>query len=72
MSHYVRRNDYGGLEIAETSTIAINTIGSIYIPEYLKRKGTLLVNCVFNKEGLKTLKDLTLELEVTRAIIFLR
>jgi hypothetical protein len=60
---------YGGVEIAETSTIAINTVGSIYIPNYLKRKGKLLANCVFNKfkeEGLETLKDLTLELEVTR------
>jgi hypothetical protein len=64
-----RGSDYGGVEIAETSTIAINTIGSIYIPDYLKRKGKLLANCVFNKfkeEGLENLKDLTLELEVTR------
>jgi hypothetical protein len=60
---------YGGVEIAETSTIAINTVGSICIPDYLKRKGKLLANCIFNKfkeEGLETLKDLTLELEVTR------
>jgi hypothetical protein len=44
-------------------------MGSIYIPNYLKRKGKLLVNCVFNKfkeEGLETLKDLTEEFEVTR------
>ncbi len=56
---------YGLVEIAETSTIAINTIGSIYIPNYLKRKGKLLANCIFNKfkeEELKSLKDLTLEL----------
>ena len=35
----------------------------------MKRKGKLLANCIFNKfkeEGLETLKDLTLELEVTR------
>jgi hypothetical protein len=35
----------------------------------LKRKGKLLVNCVFNKfkeEGLETLKGLTEELEATR------
>jgi hypothetical protein len=60
---------YGGAEIAKTSTIAINTVGSIYIPNYLKRKEKLLANCIFNKfkeEGLETLKDLTLELEVTR------
>ncbi len=67
LSDYARQNEYGGVEIAETSTI--NTIGSIYIPDYLKRKGKLLANCVFNKfkeEGLENLKDLTLELEVTR------
>ena len=69
LSDYARCNDYGGVGIAETSTIAINTIGSIYIPDYLKRKGKLLANCVFNKfkeDGLENLKDLTLELEVTR------
>ena len=69
MTDYARGNEYGGVEIAETSTIAINTIGSTYIPDYLKRKGKLLANCVFNKfkeEGLEHLKDLTLELEVTR------
>ncbi len=69
LSDYARQNKYGGVEIAETSTIAINTIGSIYITDYLKRKGKLLANCVFNKlkeEGLENLKDLTLELEVTR------
>ncbi len=68
LSDYARQNEYGGVEIADTSTIAINTIGSIYIPDYLKRKGKLPANCVFNKfkeEGLKNLKDLTLELEVT-------
>jgi hypothetical protein len=35
----------------------------------LKRKGKLLADCVFNKfkgEGLESLKDLTLELEITR------
>jgi hypothetical protein len=59
----------GGVEIAKTSTIAINKVGSIYIPNYRKRKGKLLANCIFNKfkeEGLEILKDLTLELEVTR------
>jgi hypothetical protein len=69
LSDYARCNDYVGVEIAEISTIAINTIGSIYILDYLKRKGKLLANCVFNKfkeEGLENLKDLTLELEVTR------
>jgi hypothetical protein len=56
---------YGGVEIAKTSTIAINTVGSIYIPNCLKRKGKLLADCILNKlkeEGLETLKDLTLEL----------
>jgi hypothetical protein len=56
---------YGGVEIAQTSTIAINIVGSIYIPNCLKRKEKLLANCIFNKfkeEGLETLKDLTLEL----------
>jgi hypothetical protein len=60
---------YGGIKIAETSTIAINTVGSIYIPDYLKRKQFFLANCVFNKfkgEGIESLKDLMLELEVTR------
>jgi hypothetical protein len=60
---------YGGVEIAKTSTIAINIVGSIYIPNYQKRKRKLLANCIFNKfieEGLESLKDLTLELEVTR------
>ena len=69
LSDHARSVVYGGIEIAETSTIAINTVGSIYIPDYLKRKGKLLANCVFNKfkeEGLENLKDLTLELEVTR------
>jgi hypothetical protein len=35
----------------------------------LKRKGQLLADCIFNKfkeEGIETLKDLTLEIEVTR------
>jgi hypothetical protein len=31
LSDYARGNDYGGIEIAETSRIAINTI---YIPDY--------------------------------------
>jgi hypothetical protein len=69
LSDHARSIVYGGVEIAETSTIAINTVGSIYIPNYLKRKGKLLANCIFNKfneEGLETLKDLTLELEITR------
>jgi hypothetical protein len=69
LSDHARSIMYGGVEIAETSTIAINTVGSIYIPDYLKRKGKLLADCVFNKfkeEGLESLKDLTLELEVTR------
>jgi hypothetical protein len=69
LSDHARSKMYGGVEIAETSTIAINTVGSIYIPDYLKRKGKLLADCVFNKfkeEGLESLKDLTLELEVTR------
>jgi hypothetical protein len=45
--------------MAKTSTIAINTVGSIYIPNYLKRKEKLLANCIFNKfkeEGLETSK----------------
>jgi hypothetical protein len=29
---------YGGVEIAETSTIAINTVGSICIPDFIKEK----------------------------------
>ncbi len=69
LSDRARTMVYGGVEIAKTSTIAINTVGSIYIPNYLKRKGKLLANCIFNKfkvEGLESLKDLTLELEVTR------
>ncbi len=39
LSDYARGKDYGGVEKAETSTTAINTLGSIYIPDYLKRKG---------------------------------
>jgi hypothetical protein len=69
LSDHARSVVYGGIEIAETSTIAINTVGSIYIPDYLKRKQKLLANCVFNKfkgEGIESLKDLMLELEVTR------
>ena len=69
LSDHARNNLYGGLEMAETSTIAINTVGSIYIPSYLIRKGKLMANCIFNKfknEGLETLKDLILELEITR------
>ncbi len=69
LSDYARSIVYGGVQIAETSTIVINTIVSIYISNYLKRKGKLLADCIFNKfkeEGIETLKDLTLELEVTR------
>ncbi len=69
LSDYARSIVYGGIEIAQTSTIAINTVGSIYILNHLKRKRELLANCVFNKfkqECLETLTDLTLELEVTR------
>jgi hypothetical protein len=69
LSDHARSIVYLGVEIAETSTIAINTVGSIYIPNYLKRKGKLLADCIFNKfkiEGLETLKYLTLELEETR------
>jgi hypothetical protein len=57
---------YGGVE---SSTIASNTVGSIYIPDYLKRKDKLLADCVYNmfkEEGLESLKYLTLELKVTR------
>jgi hypothetical protein len=39
LSDYARSIVYGGVEIAETSTIAINTVGSIYISSYLKRRG---------------------------------
>jgi hypothetical protein len=66
LSDHARSIVYGGVEIAESSTLAINTVGSIYIPSYLKRKGKLLADCIFSKfkeEGLETLKDLTLELE---------
>ena len=38
LSDHARSVVYGGIKIAETSTIAINTAGSIYIPDYLKRK----------------------------------
>ncbi len=63
LSDHARSIVYGGVEIAKTSTIAINTVSSIYISNYLKRKEKLLANCIFNKfkeEGLETLKDLTL------------
>ncbi len=65
LNDYARHNDYGGVEIAETSTI----VGSIYTADFLKRKEKLLANCVFNKfkeKGLESLKDLILELEVTK------
>ncbi len=39
LSDHTRSKMYWGVELAETSTIAINTVGSIYIPNYLKRKG---------------------------------
>ena len=42
MRHYASCNNSGGVKIAETSTIDINTLGSIYIPDHLKRKGKLL------------------------------
>ncbi len=41
LSDHARSFVYGGIEIAETSTIAINTVGLIYIPNYLKRKEKL-------------------------------
>jgi hypothetical protein len=69
LSDHARSVVYGGIKIAETSTIAFNTAGSIYIPDYLKRKQIFFANCVFNKfkgEGIESLKDLILELEVTR------
>ncbi len=34
LSDHARSVVYGGIEIAEMSTIAINTVGSIYIPDY--------------------------------------
>jgi hypothetical protein len=52
LSDHARSKMYGGVEIAEFSTIAISTVGPIYIPHYLKRKGKLLADCVFNKSKL--------------------
>jgi hypothetical protein len=65
--------DRRGVEITETyhSYYSINTIGLIYIHYYLKRKGKLLPYCVFDKfhkEGLESLDDLILELQVTKEI----
>jgi hypothetical protein len=39
LSDHARSKMHGRVEIAETSTKAINTVGSIYIADYLKRKG---------------------------------
>jgi hypothetical protein len=66
LSEHTRSKMYGGVE---SSTISSNTVGSIYIPDYLKRKDKLLADCVFNmfkEEGLESLKYLTLELKVAR------
>ena len=51
---------YKGVEIAKTSTIAINTVGSNYIPNYLKRKRKIINQLYFQPvKRRESLKDLT-------------
>ena len=51
---------YKGVEIAKTSTIAINTVGSNYIPNYLKRKRKIISQLYFQQvKRRESQKDLT-------------
>jgi len=61
-----RKEKYGKDDNGLSSTIAINEVGSINIPIYLRRKKKVLELCVFNtlrEEGITHLSDLLEEME---------
>ena len=71
MTDYARGEGYGREENGQSSKIAIEEVGSIYIPEFLKRKKKLLEGCVFNAlkaEGIENLSDLTEEIETSNNV----
>ena len=68
LTDLARSEKYGREENGQSSTIAINEVGSIYIPNYLVRKNKPLELCVFNalkEEGIERLSDLLEEIEIS-------
>ena len=68
LTEWARREGYGTSENGQSSTIAINTVGSINILTYLKRKKEPLIECLFRKfqlEGIESLNELLIEEEYT-------
>jgi hypothetical protein len=68
LTDWSRKEGYGNEDNGQSSTIAINTVGSIDISTYLKRKNESLVECLFKsirKEGIECLNDLLVEEEIT-------
>ncbi len=68
LTDHDRLLDYGGLLAAMNSTHAINTVSSINIEEYLKRKGETFVYCTYKplqEMSILNLNDLLLEKEIS-------
>ena len=68
LTDLARVEGYGTGNNGETSTIAINNVGSIQINEYLTRKNKLLEACVsrsLKSEGIDNLGELIEEIELT-------
>jgi len=68
LTDWARKEGYGTNGNGQSSTIAINTVGSINLSTYLKRKKELLMECIYKtlqREGIDTLKELLIEEEFT-------
>jgi hypothetical protein len=71
LTDWSRRERYGTNENGQSSSIAINTVGSINISEYLRRSGKEMANCIFSKikaEGIECLNEVIMEMEFTKDI----
>jgi exonuclease III len=68
LTDHDRLVDYGGMSVALNSTHAINTVSSINIEEYLKRKGEIFVYCTYRplqEMSILNLNELLLEREIS-------
>jgi len=70
LTDWARAEGYGTSENGQSSTIAINLVGSINLTTYLRRKREPLLECFFKTmkhEGIDTLNELIIEEEFTLA-----
>jgi hypothetical protein len=68
LTDWAREEGYGTDENGQSSTIAINTVGSINLSTYLKRKREHFLECLsksIQQEGIDTLNELIIEEEFT-------